>query len=50
MLTDSIEEREVVAIQELLERHNTGVTFLRRILKGDETWVNHYELEGKKNQ
>lgn len=39
ILIEFIMEQKVVAVQELLEGHNTDTTFLSRIVTGDEIWI-----------
>jgi hypothetical protein len=47
MLTDAHKEtRKTISIN-LLHQYNGGEGSLSQIVKGDETWVHHSELESK---
>ena len=49
MLSDAIKAERVRISRELLERfEKEGEDFLKKIITGDETWVNHYEPENKR--
>ena len=48
MLSDEIKAERVRISWELMERFEKGEDFLKKIIKGDETWVYHYDPENKR--
>ena len=46
-LTEAHKQSHLEACSELLKYCHSDKTFLQRIVTGDETWVQHFELESK---